>query len=227
MAVLMPVCGYAIYKLISGASALGSRRNLLAIFIASYVGINLAALATAVEMGVQPMLFTSANGTPLYGFYPLSVTIPAMMFVHMLFAGILEGIVSALALSYVVKFAPHLLNRTIDTQQIILNSWLSRNKTLIITTVLAICLTPLGLLASGSAYGEWGLEEVQQLIGYIPSGMAKTADIWHAILPDYSLPRLGEGAISQSAGYILSAIIGVSLITGLIFLTNRLSKTGK
>jgi cobalt/nickel transport system permease protein len=228
MAVLMPVCGYAIYKLISGASALGSRRNLLAIFIASYVGINIAALATAVEMGVQPMLFTSADGTPLYWFYPLGVTLPAMMFVHLLFAGILEGIICTLALSYVVKFAPHLLNQISKTpNDAVASSWLSRNKTLIITAVLAICLTPLGLLASGSAYGEWGLEEVQQLIGYIPSGMAKTADLWHAILPDYSLPTLGEGAIPQSAGYILSAIIGVSLITGLIFLTNRLSKTGK
>lgn len=225
MAFLMPVCGYAIYKLISGTSALGSRRNLVATFIASYIGINLAALATAVEMGIQPLLFTSPTGTPLYGFYPLSVTIPAMMFAHMLFAGVLEGVISALAISYVVKFAPHLLNPvTRATNEVTANSWLSRNKALIITSVLIICLTPLGLLASGSAYGEWGLEEVQQLIGYIPSGMAKTADLWHAVLPDYALPALGNSPLSQSLGYILSALIGISLIAGLIVITHRLTK---
>lgn len=226
MAFLMPVCGYAIYRLISGASALGSRRNLVATFIASYAGINLAALATAIEMGTQPLLFTSPSGTPLYGFYPLGVTIPAMMFVHLLFAGILEGLISALALSYVVKFAPHLLNQTNRTlgSRIIAGSWLSRNKTLIITTTLIICMTPLGLLAGGSAYGEWGLDEVKQLIGYIPSGMAKTADLWHAILPDYTLPVLGDSAMSQSFGYILSALIGISLIAGLIIITHRLTK---
>jgi cobalt/nickel transport system permease protein len=225
MAFLMPVCGYAIYKLISGTSELGSRRNLIATFIASYIGINLAAFAAAVEMGIQPLLFTSPNGTPLYGFYPLGVTIPAMMFVHMLFAGILDGLISALALGYVVKFAPHLLNPvTKATNEVVASSWMSRNKTLIITAVLVICLTPLGLLPSGSAYGEWGLDEVKQLIGYIPSGMAKTADLWHAILPDYSLPVLGESALSQSLGYILSALVGISLIAGLIIITHRLTK---
>ena len=36
---------------------------------------------------------------------------------------------------------------------------------------------------------------------------------------------LGDSAMSQSFGYILSALIGVSLIAGLIIITHRLTKT--
>lgn len=224
MAVIMSFSGYGIYRLISGKAILGSKRNLIAVFVAAYVGINLAALAAGVEMGIQPLLFKAANGTPLYGFYPLTVTVPAMLFAHGVFAGPLDGIISVLAVSYVVKFAPQLMVQ----QKINLSSALShqvRNKTLIWVFVAAILLSPLGLLASGTAYGEWGTDEVKQILGYVPEGMAHYADKWHALLPDYSLPRLGDGFASQSLGYILSALVGIVVISGLILISAKLTKS--
>ncbi len=42
---------------------------MIAAGIAGYVSINAAALLAAIEFGIQPMLFTAADGTPLYAPY--------------------------------------------------------------------------------------------------------------------------------------------------------------
>lgn len=68
-------------------------------------------------------------------------------------------------------------------------------------------LSPLGLLASNTAWGEWGTEELSQLLGYVPKGLVRFSGIWNAPLPDYSVPQTGE-----VSGYILSAVIGMALI---------------
>mgnify|MGYP000945578698 CR=1 FL=1 len=50
-----------------------------------------------------------------------------------------------------------------------------------------IILSPLGLLATGTAFGEWGMDELVDEVGFIPAGLAKFADFWqHVVLPDYS-----------------------------------------
>ncbi len=82
-----------------------------------------------------------------------------------------------------------------------------------ITLVVLIALTPLGLLASGTAWGEWGTDEIKGLLGYIPQGLSRLADINHiAFLPDYSLPGLGASFAGQTVGYYISAIVGVGII---------------
>ncbi len=68
-------------------------------------------------------------------------------------------------------------------------------------------LSPLGLLASGTAWGEWGAGEFSHLLGYVPQGLAKFARLWSAPLSDYTVPGLGD-----IPGYILSAVIGMALI---------------
>lgn len=226
MAVIMPFAGYVVYRLVSANAHLGSRRNLFAVFFAAYVGINLAALAVGFELGIQPILFKTVNGTPLYGFYSLSVTLPAMLYAHGLFAGPLDGVVSAVAISYIVKFAPQLL----DSRQCSISdgrrsgNWLIQNLKLIGIFAVVIILTPLGLLTSNTAYGEWSLDEVKQMLGYIPQGMARSSDWWQAIMPDYSLPKLGSGLMLNSFGYILSALFGVIVIVFLIILSAKITQ---
>jgi len=222
MAVIMPFVGYATYRIISGNSLLGSKRNLIAIFIAGYVGISCAALFVAIIMGVQPLLFTNFIGTPLYGFYGLAVTIPAMMGSHLLLAGPLDGLVSMIAIGYVIKFAPELMlshNSLKLKQRINMRAW-------IIMLVLVI-LTPLGILTGNTAFGEWGSTEVINLIGYVPQGMSKTIDLWHGILPDYKLPHMGSDFSSLSVASIISSIVGVFFIVILIFIMARLSHGSK
>src|SRR3954471_17164104 len=82
MAFVMRFAGYGVYRLIAGRSPLTSRRRALAAGAGGYVGINLAALAAAIEFGLQPM-FHAADGTPLYAPFDLSETIPAMMLAHL------------------------------------------------------------------------------------------------------------------------------------------------
>lgn len=81
-----------------------------------------------------------------------------------------------------------------------------------------IVLSPLGLLADGTAWGEWGGEDLQATLGYVPQGIEKAGEWWQAIFPDYSVPFLGQGQLAQQSGYILSAIIGSAVIYGITLL---------
>jgi len=68
-------------------------------------------------------------------------------------------------------------------------------------------LSPIGLLASGDAWGEWGSETIKEMIGFIPEGFARFSDIWHAPFPDYTVAGTGD-----YVGYILSALGGMLLV---------------
>ena len=58
--------------------------------IGGYVGLNAAAMCAAIEFGIQPDLFTAADGTPLYAPFHLAQTIPAMALAHLTVAGLVE-----------------------------------------------------------------------------------------------------------------------------------------
>jgi cobalt/nickel transport system permease protein len=227
MAVVMPFAGYGIYKLLAGKSEFGSGRNLVAAFFGAYCGLNLAAFCAGVEFGIQPLLFQDAAGQPLYCPYPLSVSIPSMMSAHLIVAGPIEGIVTAAALAYVAKFAPNLMHRlpAHETERL---SFFKRYKPVLIVLLILVVLTPAGLLATGTAWGEYGTDELKEMIGYIPKGMAQIADKWSALMPDYSLSLLGDGQAASVGGYILSAVIGITVVGLVIFLMSKLfAKKGK
>ena len=79
-------------------------------------------------------------------------------------------------------------------------------------------LSPLGLVLpehfkAGSAWGEWGADEMQKLVGYIPQGLEKLASIWNAPMPDYAFKGWEEKGLSHlSFAYIISAIVGIGVI---------------
>jgi cobalt/nickel transport protein len=85
--------------------------------------------------------------------------------------------------------------------------------------VLALA-TPLGLylpelMQAGAAWGEWGVDEIRQMIGYAPPGMERTADLWKAPLPDYALPGQENAPLPhRGLSYILSAFVGIALCGG-------------
>jgi cobalt/nickel transport system permease protein len=217
MAVVLPFVGYAIYRLLSGTTPLTSSRRVIAAGIAGFVALNAAAFLTAVEFGIQPALFHTADGTPLYGPYGLDVAIPAMMSGHIVIAGPVEGIVTALVMAYlqranlpILQLAePNAPRETLVGRVVTGPLWIG-------LAVLAL-LSPLGLLAAGTAWGEWGTEELVQLSGSVPQGLEHLSGLWRAPLPDYSLPS-AEGPIA----YILSAIIGVLIILAVILIVGRL-----
>lgn len=88
-----------------------------------------------------------------------------------------------------------------------------------------ILLSPLGLIATGTAFGEWGLDELPEEVGFIPAGLEKFADFWtKSPLPDYGVPGLDAGFAQSAGGYILSAVVGVFLVVAMISLLSKIVK---
>ncbi|HVP94370.1 MAG TPA: PDGLE domain-containing protein [Methanoregulaceae archaeon] len=81
-----------------------------------------------------------------------------------------------------------------------------------------IILAPLGLLAQGTAYGEWSTDDIQQMLGYIPAGLDQLSSLWNAPLPDYGLPGQSEAFSGLAAGYYISAVVGVVLCIVVMYL---------
>lgn len=201
MAFILPFLGYYIYKFIKDRVT-SEKGEYVALALASYIGINIAALCTAIEFGIQPLLFTNAAGQPLYSPYPLSVSIPAMTIPHLLVAGVVEVIFSVAIFAFIKKVSPGTIYEGAK----------KKTKAVYGLIMALICLTPLGLLATGTAWGEWGADEIKDVVsggnalGYVPEGM-QNGFSFEAMMPDYSIHGLPE-----VAGYILSAIAGVAII---------------
>lgn len=109
IAFVMPMTGFLVYRLISRGSATTSRRRWIAGAIGGYVGLNLAALTTAVMFGLQPLLSKGAYGQPLYFPYPLKVAVPVMAAQHLLFFGFIEAALTALIVIYFQRSDPSML----------------------------------------------------------------------------------------------------------------------
>ncbi len=222
IAFLLPFVGYLVFRLVRGRATPGSPRYYVAAAVASYVGISLAGLATGVELGLQPLLFHTAAGTPLYNPYGLGVAVPAMALAHLLVAGPVEAAVGVAALAYLHRVQPswlagpttppaeHSSERSAEPAPG--GSGLRPvGRRLLWPLAILVILTPLGLIASGSAWGEWDLSSIGSRLGYIPEGMSRWAGRWPALFPDYSLSALG-GRLGEVGGYVLSALIGLGLI---------------
>ncbi len=108
MAFAMPVVGYGVYRLLTAGGSVTVRRRSMAAAVAGYVSLNVAALLTAVALGLQPILAHRLDGAPLYCPYSLHVTVPAMLAGHLLVFGWIEGIVTGMVVSSLLKVDPSL-----------------------------------------------------------------------------------------------------------------------
>ena len=80
-----------------------------------------------------------------------------------------------------------------------------------------VILTPIGLILpehfrAGAAWGEWGPDEIKKMIGYVPKGLERLSGIWAAAIPDYGTSKIS---------YVVSAILGMIVVMGLIFLIGK------
>lgn len=108
MAVFMPFAAYYIFKLFSN-NPVKKGKVFFAAFISGYLSLVMAAILTAVEFGIQPMIASSGDGKALYCPYDLSIAIPAMAIEHLLIFGIVEGIITAFIVRYFLKNEPGLI----------------------------------------------------------------------------------------------------------------------
>ncbi len=227
MAIVGTLVAYASYRLISGDAPIASVRRVVAAAVAGYLAINAAAFVTALEFGIQPALFTDASGAPLYAPYPLAIALPAMMFAHLTIAGAAEAIVTGGIVAYLQRANPGLLEATAkatpDARPAPADGGWFATRWLWTGLGALMVVSPLGLLAAGIAWGEWGSEDFadpairDQITAAsgnvappesVPQGLERLASIWTAPIPDYAPPFMH----SESFGYILSGVVGAGLI---------------
>jgi PDGLE domain-containing protein len=104
---------------------------------------------------------------------------------------------------------------------------MTTTKKLWIAIGVLIFLSPLGIIipqwfGAGGAWGEWSLSEIENIAGFVPEGLKRIAGIWKAPLPDYSLPVGSKGLAVESIGYMLSAVVGIALIAGIMYIISKL-----
>ena len=211
MAFVLPFVGYTVYSKLKERLG-GPNGELIAAGIGSYVGLNAAALCAALEFGIQPLLFTDAAGNALYCPYPISVAVPAMLLGHLTVAGLAEAGFTVGILAF--------LRSTVPDFGLTEGAVPSNDKYVPVLALVCILIaaTPLGLLATGDAWGEWGLEDLAQMVGYEPAGMA-TGWEWSSFMPDYAI-----GSLPEWLGYILSAVIGAGLLVIIFRLLGNMAK---
>ncbi len=94
--------------------------------------------------------------------------------------------------------------------------------------IIMAALSPLGLLLpeyfkSGSAWGEWGADEIGKFLGYVPKGLERLSNIWKAPFPDYAFGGWEEKGLGHvSLAYIFSAVLGISVVVLAVLLLGRI-----
>jgi cobalt/nickel transport system permease protein len=200
IAVVMPFVGYYLYRLIGGDAPSSSRR-LVSAGVASYIAIVAGAIVAGFEFGIQPYLAHTASGQALYAPYKLAVAVPAMALEHLLFFGWVEAIVTMGVVAALTRTEPGLLEMKPAAKSL---RWLWAGIGGL------ILLTPLGALAPGTAWGEWGSDELDSLVGYVPANLEKLGGLWKAAMPDYATPGVSNALL----GYAIAAIVGTALVAG-------------
>jgi cobalt/nickel transport system permease protein len=178
-------------------SAIGSKftTKLTVAGVAAWLSVMTGALATSMQLWL--------SGTANIG-----VVVPAMLGVHALI-GLGEALVTVAALSFILRTRPDLLGERSASAQGG-RGWILTG---ILITLAVVLLSP---LASASPDG---LERVAINMGFIETGQAAPFEI----IPDYTVPFLGETAIST----IVAGAIGVIVVLAIAFITGRSLQTKK
>jgi cobalt/nickel transport system permease protein len=136
-----------------------------------------------------------------------------MLIAHLL-AGIVEGIVTAGVLAYIRRVSPEIIHA--DSKK-------AHFGPLYIMLLVMTVLTPIGLLASGTAWGEWAAGELQKMnSGRVPLNIADGFRL-QAPMQDYNLPALK----SDIAGYLISAVAGAAVLLIVFRLASSFFKKAK
>ncbi len=151
--------------------------------VAAWASVMIAALVTALLLGFS-------------GTTSLGIAIPAMLGIHALI-GIGEALITVAALSFIMQTRPDLLR---DSSPAGSGRWI------VAGLVLALAVVFLAPLASGSPDG---LEWVAEQAGFIDTAL----DAPFEILPDYTIPALGETGLST----IVAGIVGALVVAGITF----------
>ena len=177
------------YGLYRGASNGNRTVKLIVAGIAAWLSVMAGALFTSLQLWLS-------------GTSPLQVVIPAMLGVHALI-GLGEALITVAALTFILQTRPDLLGSTSESAKGS-RGWIVAG---VLITLAVVLLSP---LASADPDG---LERVAGDLGFLGKGVLAP----YQILPDYTLPLLGETALST----IVAGVIGVIVVGAIIVLLGQ------
>jgi cobalt/nickel transport protein len=99
-------------------------------------------------------------------------------------------------------------------------------KRLWIGLVILALISPLGLILpekfkAEDAWGEWGVDALEKMLGYVPEGLKKTADLWKAPISDYNFGGEGASMGGQIISYIVSGLLGILIAGFVVYIVSR------
>ena len=164
-------------------------------------GTRLAVAGVAAWLAVVSSALVTALQLWLSGTSRLEIVVPAMLGVHILI-GIGEAVITVAALSFIEQTRPDLINEK-ETTAKGGRGWIYAG---VVISLLAVLLSP---LASTSPDG---LERVAEDMGFLSHGQ----DAPYKILPDYTIPFLGETALSTAVAGVVGALVllGLMIVLG-------------
>jgi cobalt/nickel transport system permease protein len=153
--------------------------------VAAWLSVMAGALATALQLGFS-------------GTSPFAIVLPTMLSVHVVI-GIGEALITVAALGFIMQTRPDLLDERATLKQGG-RGWVMAGVAIALSVVL---FSP---LASGDPDG---LERVAGDLNFLDRGQ----DAPYSIIPDYTIPFLGETGIST----IVAGAVGVLIVAALAF----------
>ncbi|MFO7583633.1 MAG: energy-coupling factor ABC transporter permease [Anaerolineales bacterium] len=190
MGILTAIIGFGLYRSVSASA--NKTLKLAVAGAAAWLSTMAAALLTALQLWIS-------------GTSSLQIVLPAMLGVHALI-GIGEAIVTAAALGFIFQTRPDLLQAGAVAEKGG-RGWILAG---ILVALAAVLLAP---FASGDPDG---LERVAEDLGFLEAGL----DAPYQILPDYTIPFLGETALST----IVAGIVGALVMLGMMVIIGSLLK---
>jgi cobalt/nickel transport system permease protein len=190
MGILTAMIGFGLYRIVSGSA--NKTVKLAVAGAAAWLSTVAAALLTSLQLWIS-------------GTSSLQIVIPAMLGVHVLI-GIGEALITIAALAFIMQARPDLLEAEKVAEQGG-RGWVAAG---VIVSLIAVLLSP---LASGDPDG---LERVAEDMGFLEAGL----DAPYQILPDYTIPFLGETALST----IVAGVVGALVVLGLMVVIGGMLK---
>ncbi len=174
------------YGLYRSVAGQGQGVRLAVAGIAAWLSVMAGALMTSLQLGFS-------------GTSPFGIVIPAMLGVHALI-GLGEALTTVAALAFIMRTRPDLLGeQAVRSRGGV--GWV------IAGLVIALAVVFFSPLASADPDG---LERVAEDMGFLAQGQ----DAPFTILPDYTIPFLGETAVSTIVAGLVGALIVAALAYG-------------
>jgi cobalt/nickel transport system permease protein len=215
MGIVTSFSGYFAYHLIKRLFK-GSRGTLVGGFVAGWVSVMLTSLFASIELALS-------------GTTPLAIALPAMVGIHAII-GIGEGLLTAFALGFILTTRRDLVTGDTAPGQRSA-AWV------LVGLVIALGLTLLAPFASPfsdglervtEALAAPGEVEIDPVFFQVPDSPQITKQAQpspYEILPDYTVPFLGESGLGTIAAGMIGVLIVFGLAYGVALINRRISKT--